>query len=195
MKTPEQAPIKEMVDVYQNAYKNDRCIQLEYTMPGFMERMAETIATRVEKPECKFIVARNQSANQIVGWLALAFKLEKDKVLSEEHLLLTQYALIPDMVAKGIIRGISTDKMRELAHSVLKQFKDARETQLLDKHCIISTLVVDPEYQNKGVASALLSQAISISEVFSFPIWVQAPEACQSLFERHLFKELGRVST
>lgn len=191
LKKPDQEIINEMIRIYQEAYKNDECVQLKHAVPDFMELMAETIASRVKKPECEFIVAKTESSNQVVGWLALAFKLEGNRDLSEEHLLLAQYALLPDIVSKGKSQGIGTDEMKTLAHSMFKEFKDAREKQLPDKHCILSTLVVDPEYQNKGVASALLSKAITLSEVFSFPIWVQAPEACQGLFERHLFEEAG----
>ncbi|CAD6586618.1 MAG: hypothetical protein ASARMPRED_002774 [Alectoria sarmentosa] len=190
LKAPDEETIEEMIHVYQAAFKNDRCIQLKYTMPDLLERMAGTIATNVKKPEYEFIIARNK-ADHIVGWLALAFKLEEKKRLSEEHVLLTQYALLPDIVAKGKSQGIGTDEMKSLAHSVLQEFKDARERQLPDTHCILCTLVVDPEYQTRGVASTLLSKAISLCEAFSFPIWVQAPEGCQSLFERHLFEEVG----
>lgn len=191
LKKPDQEIINEMIRIYQEAYKNDECVQLKHVVPEFMELMAETIASRVKKPECEFIVAKTESSNQVVGWLALAFKLEENRELSEEHVLLAQYALLPDIVSKAKSQGINIDEMRTLAHSILKEFKDAREKQLPDKHCILSTLVVDPEYQNKGVASALLSKAISLSEVFSFPIWVQIPEACQGLFERHLFEDAG----
>ncbi|CAF9927338.1 MAG: hypothetical protein ALECFALPRED_003685 [Alectoria fallacina] len=190
LKAPDEKTIEEMIHVYQAAFKNDQCIQLKYTMPDLMERMAGTIANNVKRLEYEFITARNKT-NDIIGWLALAFKLEDKKRLSEEHVLLTQYTLLPDIVVKGKSQGIGTDEMKSLAHSMFQEFKDARERHLPDTHCLLCTLVVDPEYQTKGVASTLLSKAISLCEAFSFPIWVQAPEACQSLFERHLFEEVG----
>ena len=191
LKKPDLEIIHEMIRIYQEAYKNDEYIQLKHVVPEFMGPMAETIAIRVKKPECEYIIARTESSNKVVGWLALAFKLEENRELSEEHVLLAQYALLPDIVLKWKSQGINAHEMGTLAHSILKDFKDARENQLPNKHCILSTLVVDPEYQHKGVASALLAKAISLSEVFAFPIWVQTPEACQSLFERHLFEVAG----
>ena len=193
-KNPDQETIKEMVRIYQEAYKNDGLVQLTHVIPEFMDRMAETIADRVTKPECEFVVARTESSNKVVGWLALAFKFGANTQLSEEHVLLTQYALLPDLVAKGMSRGLSTDVMKDLALSLLKEFKDSREKQLPEKHCILSTLVVDPEYQCQGVASALLHKAISLTEVFSFPIWVQAPGTTRILFEKYSFQEVDEYS-
>ena len=191
LKEGDKAAVKEMVRIYQEAYKKDRCIQLELIVPELMVRMADTIEMRVKQPSWVFIVAKDESSNKIVGWLALAFALTEFKELSEEHVLFIQYALLPDVVAKGKIQGISADLILHLTHLLLIKFKDAREEQLLDKHCILSTLVVDPEYQKKGVASALVSKAISLTEAFTFPIWVQAPESCQGLFEKHLFEVIS----
>ena len=183
--------VKEMVRIYQEAYKNDRCIQLKYIVPELMLKLGDTISNRVKEPSALFLVARDERSKQVVGWLALAYKLSERKELSEEHVLLIQYALLPDIVAKGKSRGIAADLMLHLTHLLLIKFKDAREEQLVDNHCILSTLVVDPEYQNRGVASALLSTAIRLTEVYAFPIWVQAPEVCQGFFERHLFEVVG----
>ena len=183
--------IKEMVRIYQEAYKNDTCFQLKYILPDLMKKLADTISKRVKEPRSLFLVATDEGSKKVVGWLALAFKLTKRQELSEEHVLFIQYALLPDIVAKGKSRGIAADIISHLTHLLLIKFKDAREEQLLDNHCILSALVVDPEYQKRGVASALLSTAISLTEVFTFPIWVQAPEACQSLFEKHLFEVIG----
>ncbi len=191
LKEGDKAAVKEMVHIYQEAYKKDRCVQLETIVPELMVRMADTIEMRVKQPSWVFLVAKDESSKKIVGWLALAFALTERKELSEEHVLFVQYALLPDIVAKGRIQGISADLILHLTHLLLIKFKDAREEQLLDKHCILSTLVVDPEYQKKGVASALVSKAISLTEAFTFPIWVQAPESCQGLFEKHLFKVVG----
>ena len=191
LKAPEEGTIKDMIQVYQEAYKNDKSVQLKLTLPNLIEKWAKTIALRLTQPECEFIVARTKSTNQIVGWLALAFKLEVHKRISEEHVLYTQYALLPDIVSKANDAGIDTVEMKSMAHHLFRDFKEARERQLPDKHCIISTLVVDPEHQNTGVASALLSKAISRSEAFSFPMWVPAPEAYRSLFEKHDFEEAG----
>lgn len=190
LKLPDQDIIKEMIRIYQEAYKSDERVQLKYILPEYMENMAETIANRVKRATWEFIVATNESSTRILGWLALAFKLENEKQLSEEHVLFVQYALLPDIVVKGKSQGIGSDEMGKMARSLLKDFKDARERQLPDKHCILSTLVVDPKYQNRGIASALLTKAINRSEVCSFPIWVQAPEACQSLFTKHGFEEV-----
>lgn len=186
LKEGDKAAVKEMVRIYQEAYKKDQCVQLQVIVPELMVRMADTIEMRVKQPSWLFIVAKDESSNKIVGWLALAFALTERKELSEEHVLFVQYALLPDIVAKGKIQGISADLVLHLTHLLLIKFKDAREEQLLDKHCILSTLVVDPEYQKKGVASALVSKAISLTEAFTFPIWVQAPESCQGLFEKPL---------
>ena len=191
LKEPNEETIKQMVHIYQEAYKNDNSIQLRHVRPDFTQRMAETIASRVKIPECDFILAKSETSNQLIGWLALAYKLESNKQLSEEHVLLGQYVLLPDLVAKGKSQGIDSDEMQTLATKLFKDFKVAREKQLPDKHCILSTLVVDPAYQNQGVASALLSKAIGLTEVFLFPIWVQVPESCQSLFKRHQFEEVG----
>lgn len=191
MREPDEATIKQMVHIYHEAYKSNKSVQLTYIIPELTERMAETIASRVKKPECDFILARGEGSNQLVGWLALAYKLGRIQQLSEEHVLFTQYALLPDIVAKGKSRAIGTDEMKALAYQLFMDFKNEREKQLPDKHCILSTLVVSPAFQNTGVASALLSKAISLTEVFTFPIWVQAPEACHALFKRHHFEEVG----
>lgn len=191
LKAPDQNTIKEMIHIYQEAYKNDKTVQLKYTLPKFTEDMAETLALRCKQPECEFIVARTEKSNHVIGWIALAFKLEKHNQISEEHVLYTQYALLPDLVAKAKSEGIGTADLKNMAHKLFTDFKEAREKHLPGKHCIISTLVVDPEHQNKGVASALLTKAISRSEVFSFPIWVQAPSAYQSLFEKHHFEQVS----
>ena len=188
---PDRDSIKEMIHIYQEAYKHDQTIQLQYILPSLIERMAEIISDRCTKPECEFIVARTEPSNRIIGWTALAFKLKKNKQISEEHVLLTQYALLPDIAAKCKNEGIGTAQLKTLSHKVLSDFKSARENQLPDKHCIISTLVVDPSYQRKGVASALLSKAITRTEVFSFPIWVQAPSAQQTLISKHDFEEVS----
>ena len=193
LKSSDTDAIKDMIRVYQEAYKNDKCFQLNlnHIIPDFTDQMVKTMTTRVKQPECEYFVAREVKSNKIVGWLALAFNFADDKKISEEHVLLLQYALLPDVVVKGKDRGIGTDGMKKLAHSLLKDFKEARQKQLSAAHCLLSTLVVDPEFQNKGVASALLSKAIHFTEIFSFPIWVQAPEACQGLFERHSFTGVG----
>lgn len=193
LKASEKDAIEDMIHIYQEAYQNDENVQLnlKYIMSDFMDQMAKTIAKHAKQPECEYFVAREGSENNIVGWLALAFKLTDDKKLSEEHVLLLQYALLPDIVVKAKSHGIDTDVMKGLANSLLKEFKETREKQLPNNHCILSTLVVDPQYQNKGVATALLSKAIHFAEIFSLPIWVQAPEACQKLFERHSFDEVG----
>lgn len=194
LETPQEDIIKDMIRIYQEAYQKDVLVQLnlKHIMSNFMDQMAKTIAGRVLKPECEYFIAREWSSGKIVGWLALAFQRPNGKKISEEHVLLLQYALLPDIVVKTQDHGIGTDGIKTLANAMLKEFKSARENYLPDGHCILSTLVVDPEYQNKGVASALLSKAIHFTEIFSFPIWVQAPEACQSLFERHAFNEVGQ---
>ena len=193
LKASEKDAIEDMIHIYQEAFQNDENIQLnpKTIMSDFMDQMAKTIAKHAKQPECEYFVARDKSNNTIAGWLSLAIKLTDDKRLSEEHMLLLQYALLPDIVIKGKSHGIGTDVMKGLAHSLLKEFKEAREKQLPNNHCILSTLVVDPQYQKKGVATALLSKAIHFAEIFSLPIWVQAPEACQRLFERHSFDEVG----
>lgn len=191
LKAPDKKAIKEMVDIYLKAYRYDKTMQLEATLPHFIARMAETIANRCIQPECKFIVARTKNSNRVIGWLALVFKLENHIQISEEHALLIQYALLPDIVAKAQRQGIGTADLKDIARKVFKDFKEAREKHLPDRHCILSTLVVDPDYQNKGVASALLTVAINRSGVFLFPIWVQAPPAHQGLFEKNLFEQVG----
>lgn len=202
LKAPDRGTIQEMVLIYQAAYKgyeseeseeSDEHVQLnpKNIPPGFMDRMAETIANRVNKPAWEFIVATNESSTRILGWLALAFKHSKDSQLSEEHVLFAQYALLPDMAVKAKSEGISTDEVKKEAHSLFEKFQEAREEHLPDKHCIISTMVVRPKFQNRGIASALLTKAINRSEVSQFPIWVQAPGACQDLFHRHGFEEVG----
>ena len=188
---PDKDSIKDMIQVYHEAYKHDQTIQLKLILPKLMEQMAELISRRCTKPECEFIIARTETSNRIIGWIALAFKLEENKQISEEHVLLTQYALLPDFAAKCKNEGIGTAQLKNLSHKVLSDFKSAREKELPDEHCIISTLVVDPSYQRKGVASALLSKAITRSEVFCFPIWVQAPSAHQTLFSKHDFEEVS----
>ena len=192
LKVPDKDSIKEMMHVYQEAYKHDPTMQLQYVLPSLIERMAETISSRCTKPECEFIVARTETSNQIIGWIALTFKLSKTKQISEEHVLMTQYALLPDLVAKCKKEGIDTAQLKTLSHQVMSDFKSAREKQVEGKHCIINALVVDPTYQRKGVASALLSKAITRSEVFAFPIWVQAPSAHQTLFSNHDFEEISQ---
>ena len=193
LKASEKDAIEDMIRIYQEAYQNDKNVQLnsEHIMSDFMDQMAKTIAKHAKQPECEYFIARGGSDNIMVGWLALAFKLTDDKKLSEEHVLLLQYALLPDIVVKGKSHGIGTDVMKGLANSLLKEFKETREKQLPNNHCILSTLVVDPQYQNKGVATALLSKAIHFAGIFSLPIWVQAPEACQKLLQRHSFDEVG----
>ena len=191
LKSSDPETIKELIRIYQEAYKADKSVQLKYIVPQLIERMSETIALRVKHPGCEFIVATTEDSSQIVGWLALAFKLEQHKQLSEEHVLFAQYALLPDIVAKGKNEGVGTDEMKATAHKLLGDFKDAREKLLPGRHCIVSALVVDPEYQNRGVGSALLVKAINVSEAFSFPIWVQAPEIHQNFFQNHLFEVAG----
>ena len=193
LRASEKDAIEDMIHIYQEAYQNDKTVQLKpkHIMSDFMDQMAKTIAKHAKQPECEYFVAREGKDNNIVGWLALALKLSDDKRLSEEHVLLLQYALLPDIVVKAKSHGIDTDVMKGLANSLLKEFKESREKQLSTNHCILSTLVVDPQYQNKGVATALLSKAIHFAEIFSLPIWVQAPETCQSLFERHSFDDVG----
>ena len=193
LRASEKDAIEDMIHIYQKAYQNDKAVQLnlKHIMSDFMDQMAKTIAKHAKQPECEYFVAREGKDNNIVGWLALALKITDDKKLSEEHVLLLQYALLPDIVVKAKSHGIDTDVMKGLANSLLKEFKESREKQLSNNHCILSTLVVDPQYQNKGVATALLSKAIHFAEIFSLPIWVQAPEACQKLFERHSFDEVG----
>ena len=188
---PNKDSIKEMIHIYQEAYKHDQTIQLQYIHPIFTDRMEQTIFDRCKKRECEFLVAKTETSNRIIGWIALAFKLEENKPISEEHVLLAQYALLPDIVARCKTEGIGTTQLKNLSHKVISDFKSAREKQLQDEHCIISTLVVDPSYQRKGVASALLSKAITRTEVFSFPIWVQAPSAHQTLFSKHDFEEVS----
>lgn len=182
-----------MIRIYQEAYTNDECFHLDpkHIIPDLMERMIETIAIRAQKPECEFIIATNEVSTRVVGWLALAFKHDKRKNLSEEHVLLSQYALLPDIAAKAMSQGIGTDEIKTAAHTVFRELKEARQKQLPGKHCIISTLVVDQKFQRKGVASALLSKAIAGCEVFAYPIWVQVPAAYSALFEIHLFDEVG----
>ena len=192
LKSPEEGTIKEMIHLYLEAYKNDKSVKLMLTLPNLIEKWAKTIALRLTQPECEFIVARTKSTNQIIGWLALAFKLEGHKRISEEHMLFTQYALLPDIVSKAKDAGIDTAEIKSMAHHFFRDFMETREKHLPDKHCIVSTLVVDPEHQNTGVASALLSKAISRSEAFSFPMWAPAPEAYQRLFEKHDFEEAGK---
>lgn len=192
LKAPEEGTIKEMIHVYLEAYKNDQSVKLMLTLPNLIEKWAGTIALRLTQPEFEFIVARTKSPNQIIGWLALAFKLERHKRISAEHVLFIQYALLPDIVSKAKDAGIDTAGIKSMAHHLFRYFNETRERQLPDKHCIVSTLVVVPKYQNTGVASALLSTAISRSEAFSFPMWVPAPEAYQRLFEKHDFEEVGR---
>ena len=188
---PDKDSIKEMIHIYQEAYKHDQTFQLKHILPHLIEQMAELISRRCTKPECEFIVARTEPSNRIIGWIALAFKLAENKQISEEHVLLAQYALLPDIVAKCKKEGIGTAQLKNLSHKVLSDFKSAREKQLPDEHCIISTLVVDPSYQRKGVASALLSKTITRSEVFCFPIWVQAPSTHQTLFSSHDFESIS----
>ena len=188
---PDKDSIKEMIHIYQEAYKHDQTMQLKHILPSLIKRMAETISHRCKKPEWEFIVARTETSDQIIGWIALAFKLEANKQISEEHILFAQYALLPDIVVKCRKEGIGTAQIKTLSHKVVSDFKSAREKQLPDEHCIISTLVVDPSYQRKGVASALLSKAIARSEVFSFPIWVQAPSTHQPLFSKHDFEQVS----
>ena len=192
LKTPDQDTIQEMIHIYQEAFKNDSMFQLENTVPQLIERLSETIALRIKQSECEFIIAKTEDTTQVVGWLALTFKLEDRKQLSEEHILYAQYALLPDIVAKAKAEGVHTEAMKIIAHKLFTEFKEARELHLPEKHCVISALVVQPEYQNKGVASALLAKAISLTEVFSFPIWVQVPDPCQSIFKNHLFEEVGK---
>ena len=191
LQSSDQNTIKELIRIYQEAYKTDKSIQLKYIMPQLIERMSETIALRVKQPGCEFIVATTEDSSQIVGWLALAFKREQHQQLSEEHVLFTQYVLLPDIVAKGKNEGVGMDEMKATAHKLLGDFKDAREKRLPGRHCILSALVVDPEYQKRGVGSALLAKAINVSEAFSFPIWVQAPEIHQNFFKNHLFEVDG----
>ena len=183
--------IKEMVQIYQDAYKNDPIIQLKHILPHFTEKMAETISTRVSNPTCKYILARTTTSNNLVGWLALTSKLETYKNLSEEHVLLAQYALLPDFTIKAKEAGIGSEEMKELAHKLFVAFKQARESRLPDKHGIISTLVVSPAYQNHAVASALLTLATRLSDIFASPLWVPAPANHKHLFLAHQFEEAG----
>ena len=91
LKAPDQDTIKQMIHIYQEAYKNDKTVQLKYILPNLIDRMAETIALRLKQPEWEFIVARTESTNHIVGWIALAFKLEKHRQISEGQKLRYRY--------------------------------------------------------------------------------------------------------
>ena len=124
---PDKDSIKEMIHIYQEAYKYDQTIQLQHILPSLIERMVETISHRCRKPECEFIVARTETSNQIIGWIALAFKLEGKKQISEEHVLFAQYALLPDIVFKCRNEGIGSSQIKNLSHKVLSDFKSARE--------------------------------------------------------------------
>ena len=191
LKPSDHDTIKDMVRVYQSAYKNDQTVQLKYTIPQLIERMSETITIRVQKSSCEFIIARAEGSARVAGWLSLIFKRKDGPGISEDHVLLAQYALVPDMVIKAKKGGITPDQIKDMARKAMTAFKGARETRLQDGHCLIGTLVVDPEYQNKGVASTLLTRAISLSEIFASPMWVPAPEACRTLFDKHFFVEAG----
>ena len=190
-KAADRETIKEMIRIYQEAYKNDKSVQLRYTLPNLLEKMAKTITLHLNQPVYDFLVARTESSNHVVGWLSLAYKSKEYEQISEEHALLAQYALVPDIVEKGRKVGIGKVEMKDIAQNVFRDFKEAREKQLPDRHCLISTIVVDPEHKNKGVASTLLSKAISRCEdYYSIPMWVQAPESCQSLFANQDFEEV-----
>ena len=191
LKVPDKDTINEMIHIYQEAYKHDPTIQLQNVPESLLARMAGPISTRCTKPECEFIIARTDPSNRIIGWIALAFKLDQNNQISEEHVLLTQYALLPDIVAKCKSAGIDPAQLKIQSHKLVDDFKATREKHLPDKHCIISTLVVDPQYQHQGVASALLSSAIARTEVFCFPIWVPAPSPQKALFAKHDFEEIS----
>ena len=191
LQDPSPETIEAMITIYRDGLVHDPTTHLTHINPPYLDLLASLLTTRIRSPSFLFLLAHNPSTQHPTGWLSLALQHTHKQTLSETHLLQTQYLLLPDLATKAQKRGIPLKQLTDLAQSTLQAFKTERETHLPEKHSLLTALVVAPGEQNTGVASALLTHAIRLTEVFVYPIWVPAPSGCAGLFAKYGFEEVG----
>ncbi|KAE9377068.1 acyl-CoA N-acyltransferase [Stipitochalara longipes BDJ] len=144
------------------------------------------IKARMETPNTQVFKAVTETG-EIAGFVC--WTLEPEKVIDEAAVEL------PGMDFDGPT-GKAMQQMKEIFNMefIMASAPEMENMSNLikgKKHYYLSTFVVTPKYQGKGIGSKLLQQCIEIADRDGLPAWLSAFPGSHNLYLRFGFEDMG----
>lgn len=189
--------VEELIRIHQRLHREDSFAEVMCSYPFGKDIMPKTIRELIKRTDYEFFVARLPESQEFLGWIALSFNHEsseaKNKEMYEANLEWTQ-------MCSHILRTWKVDRAGEKSNvwDIMKRASSSLQSEHLPRrYCIINTLVVLPEFQQRGVANGLLHRALeywskSVAVGTEWAMWVQAPPFAHTLFSAFGFEEVGQ---
>ena len=177
--------IATLIRVHMAAFADDNPVRLMFKNKDEYEMMLlDMIKAQLFDPKVAIIKAVNKHTGNILGWQACHF-LGKDDDLDSKAAVVE-------------VEGVNTETKNEEEHvrtlrSVIKKdsVRVQKDWMANRKYIHFGTLVVDPDAQGHGVATALVRWVTEKADERDMYCWLQSSQAAHSIYLKAGFKDAG----
>ncbi|KAL7953104.1 acyl-CoA N-acyltransferase [Trichoderma compactum] len=148
--------------------------------------LTQATATAVRKPENVYLVAVDEEEKRVVGFVRYAVKEEKEEGKQEEAAAVAEAG--PSLFGvKEHLKELwdEFDKKQVAMDGCYEKAADGK------RHIYVNHLMVDPEYQRKGIGGELLGAVLERSDGERVPTFLMSSAESRGLYGKMGFEILG----
>ena len=177
-----------MSDIFVNSFDLDGSVKLMYTKDEIWCVIRDILRTHMNVCQIEFRVAQARDTGTLLGWMSFGTIATQGPVPPLAPKEMTSW------VAQRLLRGKLDDLRYRLAFELESRSLEGQAQHTPGNRLVINTIVTEPEYRHRGVASKLLQSAVGPAKSADWPIWVQTPDVYERLFWDHGFRGVGIFS-
>ena len=91
----------------------------------------------------------------------------------------------PQPILPQHMTHLANEKERDEAAYVLNEYRDRRRRDQLEPHVHLTLMVVDPEFQRRGLGKMLMNWGDNVADAMGVACWVEASIWGRGLYEKH----------
>lgn len=178
-----------------NAFQFDKSVRLLYTQDEAWKIVLVMIQNCIDSNHFILRLAVDRATEAVAGWMAIGIIPEDDSRVDPaayvDWPIATTQLLLAGKAEKARERVEAEEPRRLLVNELEAQSLEGQATFLRGKRMVVNTLVTDPEYRKRGVASELLKWAAEYANTHAWPVWAQIPSKCLAFFASRGFVDVG----
>ena len=171
--------IPSLIDVHRAAWAPDNAGRLMHSDEAeYREKLRKVLDSEMPKAKNTVLKAVCRETGGIVGWIGFA-RVGYPGLESKEEI---EEKMKQEEPGTRLGRLIQEDTSRVKAKWMSNK-----------KYVHVGTLVTHPDYERRGVGTALIQQAIAKADADSVPCWLESTSIGHGLYNREGFGDVGNL--
>ena len=186
--------IPRLASIHSAAFKQDAFAQIMFDFDDAKHEatISDVLRSQLTEPTCMVVKAVMRPMGQIAGWMSFR-RAVYSPPRSEENVSAAANAdEKPKALGKSMMDSELVRWSQANSEAVQAAYFNPRGVR---DHIRLNTLVVDPEWQGRGVGGALLRYCNAHADRDALPTWNRSSEVAYSLYARHGFETVDEIST